>query len=225
MPNSLIEFAKFWGSTLNLPFGKEFIKSALTYIADMLISDPRHVHELFSDYLPCETVKEGSRLYFAYGSNLSFGQMKARCPSAEFVGLSNLRNFEFFIDARGVASLRPSFFSTVRGVLWNIEDEKDWQNLDFYEGVSSGFYKRLPVEASIHAKQVESEVYISSNAISGHPRPGYQEKIIESVAFLRSYYEKKYAGMGELFVEKGGDRTRLNFALNEWETEMVSWLG
>ena len=224
-PKSLIEFSKFWGSTLNLPFGKEFIKSALTYVADLLISDARHVHELFSDYMPCENVKENSRLYFAYGSNLSFEQMKARCPSAEFVGLSNLRNFEFFIDARGVASLRPSFVSTARGFLWNIEDEKDWQNLDIYEGISSGFYKRLPVEASIHNKQVKSEVYIASNATSGRPRSGYQEKIVKSVISLKSFYKKKYAGMGELFVETGGDHHRLDFAFNEWETEMVSWLG
>ena len=31
--------------------------------------------------------------------------------------------------------------------------------------------------------------------------------------------------MGELFVERGGDHTQLDFALSEWETEMVSWLG
>ena len=207
------------------PFGKEFIKLALTYVADLLISDPRHVHELFSDYMPCEDVKGNSRLYFAYGSNLSFEQMKVRCPSAEIVGLSNLRNFEFFIDARGVASLRPSFGSTARGIFMEYRRGKDWKNLDIYEGISSGFYKRFHVEASIHAKQVESEVYISSNAISGHPRPGYQEKIVESVGFLRSYYEKKYSGMGELFVERGGDHTQLDFALNEWQTEMASWLG
>ena len=41
----------------------------------------------------------------------------------------------------------------------------------------------------------------------------------------KSFYEKKYAGMGEFFVETGGDHHRLDFALNEWETEMVSWLG
>ena len=225
VPRSLIELSKFWYFTLNLPFGKEFIKLALSYIADLLISDQRHVHELFSDYMPFEHVKENSRLYFAYGSNLSFEQMKVRCPSAEFVGLSNLRNFEFFIDDRGVASLRPSFGSNVRGVLWNIEDDKDWKNLDMYEGISSGFYKRLPVEASIHNKQIKSEVYISSNATSGRPRLGYQEKIIESVISLKSFYEKKYAAMGETFVEKGGDRSQLDFALNEWQTEMVSWLG
>ena len=225
VPRSLIEFGKFWGSTLNLPFGKEFIKLSLTYIADLLICDPRHVHELFSDYMPCEHVKENSRLYFAYGSNLSFEQMRVRCPSAEFVGLSNLSNFEFFIDARGVASLRPSFGSTARGVLWNIEDERDWDKLDRYEGVSSGFYKRLPVEASIGKEQLRSEVYISGNAISGHPRPDYQEKIVKSVTSLKNFYEKKYLGMGELFFETGGDYRQLHFALDEWQKEMVSWLG
>ena len=42
---------------------------------------------------------------------------------------------------------------------------------------------------------------------------------------LKSYYEKKYSRMGELFVERGGDHTQLDFALNEWQTEMGFWLG
>ena len=72
---------------------------------------------------------------------------------------------------------------------------------------------------------MKSEVYISSNAISGQPCPrDIRKKIVKSVVSLKSFYKKKYAGMGELFVERGGDHTQLDFALNEWQTEMVSWL-
>ena len=48
------------------------------------------------------------RLYFAYGSNMSVGQMRARCPAARAVGPAQLDGWRFFINRRGTAAIRPA---------------------------------------------------------------------------------------------------------------------
>ncbi|KAK8072041.1 hypothetical protein PG996_005389 [Apiospora saccharicola] len=47
----------------------------------------------------------GHKLYFAYGSNLSSTQMKARCPSAVPVGLGHLPGWTWIINQRGYANI------------------------------------------------------------------------------------------------------------------------
>ena len=42
------------------------------------------------------TVNSKGRLYIAYGSNLNLEQMKHRCPTAEVVGVAELRNWRLW---------------------------------------------------------------------------------------------------------------------------------
>ena len=46
--------------------------------------------------------------YFAFGSNLWLDQMASRCPDSPLTGIACLRNYKWFINARGYANIAPS---------------------------------------------------------------------------------------------------------------------
>ncbi len=46
--------------------------------------------------------------YFAFGSNLWLEQMTSRCPSSPLTGIACLRNYKWFINARGYANIAPT---------------------------------------------------------------------------------------------------------------------
>lgn len=84
-------------------------------------------------------------LYFAYGSNVDPSGMGRRCPSSVVVGRAALLDWR--LTFRGVADVEPHPDSMVEGLLWSCPDE-DIKELDYYEGVAGGFYRRerLPIE-------------------------------------------------------------------------------
>ena len=84
------------------------------------------------------------RYYFAYGSNMSADQMARRCPGARSVGRAALHNWRFHVNVRGSASILPNQDCIVHGVLWRCS-ALHFHNLDKYEGVSWGNYRRRNV--------------------------------------------------------------------------------
>ena len=82
-------------------------------------------------------------LYFAYGSNLDWAQMKRRCPSAKFVcraKLSASRLAFTLKDAErrcGVADVLPDKSKDVWGVVYELPDN-ELKNLDKKEGYKPG---------------------------------------------------------------------------------------
>ena len=110
--------------------------------------------------------------YFAYGSNLDEDQMNDRCPGAKAKGVIRLDNYEFFIDTRGVASIRPNKGKAVYGLRYDISD-KDEESLDRHEGVPKCYTKtKLP--------EIGCFCYVSTSPQGNIPRPGYVEKIIKA---------------------------------------------
>ncbi len=77
-------------------------------------------------------------LYFAYGSNMDWNQMRDRCPSACFVGVALLPDHRLAFTRKserrecGVADAVADKDSKVWGVVYQI-DEKDIGKLDAYE--------------------------------------------------------------------------------------------
>lgn len=67
-------------------------------------------------------------LYFAYGSNMYWQQMKRRCPSARFVGIAKLKDhrlaFTRISKSRlcGAADVVPAPGCEVWGVIYDIEE-------------------------------------------------------------------------------------------------------
>jgi len=88
-----------------------------------------------------QSIEEGDRLYFAYGSNLHLSQMAKRCPSSIFIGKATLRGYRWQINQRGVANVVESKHDVVEGLLFSVS-HGDERSLDRSEGVSKGFYER-----------------------------------------------------------------------------------
>jgi len=82
-------------------------------------------------------------LYFAYGSNLDYSQMKNRCPSARFVGRAILKDYDFDFTRKsrnrdcGVMDIIKADGEQVWGVVYQI-DELDVGKLDQSEGYAPG---------------------------------------------------------------------------------------
>src|ERR1035437_3658265 len=91
-------------------------------------------------------------LYFAYGSNLDWGQMRERCPSSRFVGIALLRDHKLEFTRKsvkrgcGVADAVAKDGSRVWGVVYEIAD-LDAGKLDASGGFNPGraknsYYRR-----------------------------------------------------------------------------------
>lgn len=82
-------------------------------------------------------------LYFAYGSNMCWKQMKERCPSAAFFGIAKLPDHRLAFTRKsvkrdcGVADAIPQAGSRIWGVVYHIS-EVDIGLLDTCEGYRPG---------------------------------------------------------------------------------------
>ena len=122
--------------------------------------------------------------YFAYGSNISSVQMRTRCPDAIFNGAGYLKDYDFLINERGVATIIPQEGSIVYGVIWEVSP-KDIESLDIYEGVRQGIYiKQNDICINIKTKKILAFIYMADNQEIGAPRHGYLEKIIDNACIL-----------------------------------------
>lgn len=84
-------------------------------------------------------------LYFAYGSNLSKAQMKARCPDA--IAIGSLALDDWTLVFRAVADVAPSPGDKVQGAVWKLSPS-DEATLDQCEGIARGTYRKvyIPIE-------------------------------------------------------------------------------
>jgi len=94
-------------------------------------------------------------LYFAYGSNLHWPQMRRRCPSSRVVGRATLADHRLGFPvtshgdwAGGVAGVHPAPGDAVEGVVYDVSGE-DLLELDRYEAVAVGLYRRVTVKVAL----------------------------------------------------------------------------
>jgi hypothetical protein len=114
--------------------------------------------------------------YFAYGSNLCSRQMARRCPDAVDPRPAVLRDHDWLINQRGVATVESFSGNQVHGVLWQLSDD-DLAALDNAEGVPVR-YRRDLLTVSTHDGPSDAWVYIDHRVTPGPPRHGYLERII-----------------------------------------------
>jgi len=93
-------------------------------------------------------------LYFAYGSNLEWAQMKQRCPLARFVCRAKLPEHRLAFTLKsvsrdcGVADVLPDQTKSVWGVVYELPDN-ELKNLDKREGYRPG----RPYEKNQYSRQ------------------------------------------------------------------------
>jgi gamma-glutamylcyclotransferase (GGCT)/AIG2-like uncharacterized protein YtfP len=118
-------------------------------------------------------------LYFAYGSNMSRGPMRSRCPTAQECGLAILCGHRFVIMANGYASVVPAIGQNVHGILWQI-GPPDLCALDEYEDVAGGLYRHAMLPVLQADRLVNALVYLGCEQREGRPRPGYLALVLEA---------------------------------------------
>ncbi|MGD9921933.1 MAG: gamma-glutamylcyclotransferase [Pseudorhodoplanes sp.] len=118
-------------------------------------------------------------LYFAYGSNMSRGPMRQRCPTASETGLAVLLDHRFAIMANGYATVVPEAGADVHGILWRI-GPRDLAALDAYENVAGGLYRKAMLPLRKGTTIVQALVYLGNDKREGRPRPGYMALVIEA---------------------------------------------
>lgn len=116
------------------------------------------------------------KFYIAYGSNLNLEQMKYRCPTAEVIGATTLRNWQLWFrgsNHSAVATIERSKDSKVPVLIWWIQP-KDELALDRYEGWPH-LYRKETLRITVNGKRVYAMVYIMNEAHHpyGMPSMGY----------------------------------------------------
>lgn len=131
-------------------------------------------------------VHEPRILYFAYGSNMDRDQMAYRCPDSVFTTVAQLDGYCFMMDAAGFATVDEASELNVQGALWAIS-MVDEAELDRYEGVASGCYRKAYPHVSIPDDcSCWPLVYISQRIPFSETsfRKGYCEKVLNAAKAL-----------------------------------------
>ncbi len=130
-------------------------------------------------------------LYFAYGSNVNWPQMKRRCPSARFVNGAKLTNHRLAFTRKsnrrgcGSADAVPAQSHNLWGVIYEIE-ESEITNLDeaedFVPGRAQNGYTRQQTEVFSNGedKSVLVSIYFAEKQ-KNPPLPSaeYKQLIVE----------------------------------------------
>jgi gamma-glutamylcyclotransferase (GGCT)/AIG2-like uncharacterized protein YtfP len=115
-------------------------------------------------------------LYFAYGSNLWRQQMIARCPEHRKIGAGNLTGWRWIITTRGYASIVESEGNYVLGIVYELS-ESDVRNLDRFEGVAKGAYRKEMIAITVDGRDPVCLVYIDPVTEEGQPKEEYCARI------------------------------------------------
>lgn len=105
--------------------------------------------------------------YIAYGSNLHFDQMKRRCPTAEFVGTSVIKDYR--LAFRGCATIEPFSDALVPVGIWIIDQNAE-KALDKYEGFPV-YYRKEYMSITLDGKVITAMVYIMNEDMHSYHRP------------------------------------------------------
>ncbi|SFM42375.1 Gamma-glutamyl cyclotransferase, AIG2-like [Paenibacillus sp. 1_12] len=104
------------------------------------------------------------KLYAAYGSNMNIEQMKRRCPESYIVGYGIIEDYE--LEFRIHANITQSLNHAVPVVVWSISD-KDEQELDRYEGLAIGYYRKEVVKVNFNVYKAKVDLPCTDAIING----------------------------------------------------------
>ena len=122
-------------------------------------------------------------LYFAYGSNLNWHQMKKkRCPGSEYVQLYILKGYRLIFTHRnpnnkfGHANIEKNINYHVPGAIWNLT-KKNEKTLDEYEAVN--FNPPYYQKEYLSWRRKKVLVYVQNIYTMKNPSSSYLHTIIQ----------------------------------------------
>jgi hypothetical protein len=112
--------------------------------------------------------------YFAYGANMNLATFTKRCEDAVFVDRGILVGYRLLINTHGVGTIIPDEKSCIYGIIWQISEDDEMQ-LDWYEGVESGYYQKTSksIVSLYTTTTTECLVYIATDEQPGSARGNY----------------------------------------------------
>lgn len=141
-------------------------------------------------------------LYFAYGNNMDEETLADRGIEFSRVCSGKARDFRLVFhkpgaDGTGKADLQDDRGSVVEGVVYDVS-EASLANLDVYEGVERGHYRRQAIMVQTLRGELECMAYRAAKFRSGlKPSPAYLKAMLrgaeahrlspEYITFLRSH--------------------------------------
>lgn len=121
------------------------------------------------------------RYYIAYGSNLNLEQMKRRCPTAEVVGASELKEYKLVFKGaltNAYATIEECTDGAVPVLIWSLKPQ-DEKALDRYEGYPRFYFKEMHTIV-VNNEPVEAMVYIMNKECKeGIPSGNYYNTIMK----------------------------------------------
>lgn len=112
-----------------------------------------------------------TKVYFAYGANISKSAMSYRCPTAKPLESFNLKGWE--LELFNHATVKPVPGKSVPGVLWEITPE-DEQALDAFEGFPYYYTKHTVTQSG-----KTFFFYVMNEGREGYPSRGYVSGIAD----------------------------------------------
>lgn len=146
-----------------------------------------------------------SQLCFAYGSNMDPAQMRERCPESDLSWfVAEAREWKLCFPRcskkrdGGVASIvpDPTGSQPVWGVVFSVTD-RDLERLDRYEGVTSGKYRREPLEV-LDQKGTRYKVWAYFAVVQDNPPKEYEPSQEYIELFIRG---TEYFGLPNAYVD------------------------
>ncbi|HEY7715990.1 MAG TPA: gamma-glutamylcyclotransferase family protein [Candidatus Binatia bacterium] len=126
--------------------------------------------------------------YFAYGSNMNWPQMQRRCPSARFVCVGRLSDYQFGITRHsrlrdcGTANVFPAPGQQVWGVVYDV----DAGDLALLDGFEDGYRRETLVVQSDSGQPLMALVYVAELERNVPlPNAEYKRLIVEGAKHWR----------------------------------------
>ena len=198
------DFIQYYEKTRNEELNKNLVKEFFMFFSEYLVNSidddkVKYEHTRWLDEISFSIEDEyvsnnkTNQLYFAYGSNMDKIQMDYRCPGAVPLAICKKLNYRTILNTRGVATIIPQEGSISYGILWRVTNDHI-ETLDRYEGVSSGFYKKVNSSVMVDGYQYPSLVYIADDDQIGRPsRLGYLDTLLRGIEYFnghKQWYEE-----------------------------------
>ncbi len=129
-------------------------------------------------------------LYFAYGANMDPEVLTERGVMATPVCTGKVRQVRLVFhkpgeDGTGKADLQDHRGSTVEGVIYEVP-EASLVNLDVYEGVEKGHYRRQRIKVQTSRGELDCVVYRAAKFKTGlKPSRAYLDALLRGAAHHR----------------------------------------
>lgn len=145
------------------------------------------------------TMKDGERLYFAYGSNLDATQLLTRCGEVWSIGPARLDGYRLAFGGKsatwegmGVATVLPAPGCSVSGMLFGLTSES-LTRLDAFEGYPRAYRRQRVRVAQWTGPQREAWIYLKRPGKFTPNPPGERY-----LAVVRGAYERLHFDPGPL---------------------------